>query len=221
MDADELELYAGQIFEDAKTLALAAVLSDDDWRYYYRSICRWYSAKFSTTLHKVFDLPMEFVLQNFFESTFEDKDAPVLLDEARYYALDAVGRAKYNAEQARDLDQSEHLRKMVADVAKETANLADKAAGTGLDLQTVLAALQKGPPAKTGAPAPDPAPGGPASGPTNTAAAKNEPQAGTLFDPNLPPPATFPGKSVQFMSEAEMTQLLEGSNFDPFKPSEE
>ena len=219
MDADELELYAGQIFEDAKTLALAAVLSDDDWRYYYRSICRWYSAKFSTTLHKVFDLPMEFVLQNFFESTFEDKDAPVLLDEARYYALDAVGRAKYNAEQARDLDQSEHLRKMVADVAKETASLADKAAGTGLDLQTVLAALQKGPPTKTDAPgqATGPTPGGVTTGPTTVA--KNEP--GTLFDPNLPPPATFPGKSVQFMSEAEMAQLLEGSNFDPFKPSEE
>ncbi len=220
MDNDELELTAGQIFEDAKTLALAAVLSDDDWRYYYRSICRWYSAKFSTKLHKVFDLPMEFVLQNFFESTFEDKDAPVLLDEARYYALDAVGRAKYNAEQARDQDQSEHLKKMIADVAKETANLAGKAAGTGLDLQTVLAALQKGPPAKTDAPdqSAGPTPGGPASGPTNPAA-KNEP--GTLFDPNLPPPATFPGKSVQFMSEAEMAQLLEGSNFDPFKPSEE
>lgn len=54
-------------------IALANVLNPDQ-PYFYRSVCRWYSEKFHTPLHQVFDLPMEFVFLNYFESITENQE---------------------------------------------------------------------------------------------------------------------------------------------------
>lgn len=39
--------------------------------YDYRRVCRWYSERFHTPLHAVFDLPVDFVWQQYFEVYFE------------------------------------------------------------------------------------------------------------------------------------------------------
>jgi hypothetical protein len=44
---------------------------EGDFLYHFRRICRWYSTTFHTPLAEVDSLPMEYVLQQFFEHTFE------------------------------------------------------------------------------------------------------------------------------------------------------
>lgn len=55
-----------------QTLAFASVYLDDyDDDYHYRYIFRQYSEFFSTPLHEVYDLPLDFVLQNYYEARYE------------------------------------------------------------------------------------------------------------------------------------------------------
>lgn len=67
-----------------RILALKSVL-DPDVDYYYRKIFRWYSKEFHTPLHIVDDLPLEDVLQAYYESRYEDvnndDDSTKLMDE--------------------------------------------------------------------------------------------------------------------------------------------
>ena len=60
-----------EILEAIQIQALLDVM-EGDFLYHYRRICRWYSTTFHTPLAEVDSLPMEYVLQQFFESRFED-----------------------------------------------------------------------------------------------------------------------------------------------------
>jgi hypothetical protein len=53
--------------------ALAGVM-DPDEEYALRDIFRWYSREFSTKLHEVEGLPLEFILLNWFEVQFQELD---------------------------------------------------------------------------------------------------------------------------------------------------
>jgi len=56
-----------------KLNAFASVTIDGhDPEYFYRHILRWYSKAFTTPLEEVYDLPIDFVLQHFFECRYED-----------------------------------------------------------------------------------------------------------------------------------------------------
>lgn len=57
--------------ESIQIQALLDVM-EGDFLYHYRRICRWFSTTFHTPLAEVDSLPMEYVLQNFFENRFED-----------------------------------------------------------------------------------------------------------------------------------------------------
>jgi hypothetical protein len=57
-----------------KTLAMAAVVSEDD-SYNLRYIQRWYSKEYSTPLADVEDIPSQDLLQTYFEVRYEDMAA--------------------------------------------------------------------------------------------------------------------------------------------------
>jgi primosomal protein N' len=59
------------VLEAVRIKALLDVM-EGDFPYHYRRICRWYSTTFHTPLAEVDSLPMDFVLQAFFENRFED-----------------------------------------------------------------------------------------------------------------------------------------------------
>lgn len=55
--------------------AFAAVTIDDfDPEYQLRFIYRWYSERYHTALHEVYDLPLDFILQTFFETRYAEMD---------------------------------------------------------------------------------------------------------------------------------------------------
>jgi primosomal protein N' len=59
-----------ELLEAIEISALKSVLQPDD-DYFLRRIFRWYSEKFHTPLGEVADLPVEDVLQTYFECAFE------------------------------------------------------------------------------------------------------------------------------------------------------
>jgi hypothetical protein len=62
--------------------ALAGVM-DPDEEYTLRDIYRWYSREFSTKLHEVEGLPLEYVLLNWFEVQYQELDEDEQLALAR------------------------------------------------------------------------------------------------------------------------------------------
>jgi hypothetical protein len=76
LEKDEFGLrYIRRIFPECQTIALANVLSKDedkDLDYSIRQIFRKYSEVFLTPLHEVQELPLEFVLTNYYEYLYED-----------------------------------------------------------------------------------------------------------------------------------------------------
>lgn len=73
------------IWEDSRLLALKDVLVGTA-EYQHRRILRWYSRTFSTALHDVEQLPLEYVLQHYYESFWEKAEAEEI-EEARLDAL--------------------------------------------------------------------------------------------------------------------------------------
>lgn len=60
------------LLRSLKILALTEVVATRSSDYTLRKVMRWYSEKFHTPLHLVYDLDLEWVLQHYYESTFED-----------------------------------------------------------------------------------------------------------------------------------------------------
>lgn len=60
-----------EVFEAIQIQALKSVLDPDD-DYLMRKVFRWYSEKYHTPLHVVDDLPMDDVLQTYFEYVYEN-----------------------------------------------------------------------------------------------------------------------------------------------------
>ncbi len=74
------------VYEHLEILALHSVSTDKDPSYTYRKICRWFSREFNTSLPLVVKLPVEFVLQNYYESQFESLPPSELSNLMRYHA---------------------------------------------------------------------------------------------------------------------------------------
>jgi len=56
-------------YEQLRLISLRNVLSDDN-EYHLRYIARWYSREFSTPLHEVYDLPIDFLLSEYYECSY-------------------------------------------------------------------------------------------------------------------------------------------------------
>jgi hypothetical protein len=69
------------LFKAIRLCAFGAVKNKDS-EYLLRYICRWYSREFSTPLAEVYDIPLEELLQHFFECRYEDMGDEELEAEA-------------------------------------------------------------------------------------------------------------------------------------------
>lgn len=58
--------------EAVRIKALLAVMEGDSFSYLYRRITRTYAKLFSTPLHEVEELPIEYVLEHYFEHVYEE-----------------------------------------------------------------------------------------------------------------------------------------------------
>lgn len=127
-----MDLYPNA--RDIQLLALRAIAGGGEWDGYLRAVFRGYSKAFHTPLHEVEGLPLEYVLQHFWENYYENLPKPVLQeiiavesgykveevkqieakeeefgDKMRQFALDAEARAKARAAKAKQGTTTEPL----------------------------------------------------------------------------------------------------------------
>ena len=74
------------VYEHLEIIALRSVSTEKDAAYTYRKICRWFSREFSTSLPVVIKLPVEFILQHYYEDRFESLSEEELTNMMRHHA---------------------------------------------------------------------------------------------------------------------------------------
>jgi hypothetical protein len=114
----------------ARVLALKSVLYPDDL-YYLRRIFRWYSRNFHTPLHVVGELPLEDVLEAYYEDNYEhltsDDDPTKLTEELQELTeTDQQRFRREMLEQSVELDDEEYLRQVMEEERAKTKNKLDK-----------------------------------------------------------------------------------------------
>lgn len=87
--------------------ALRAVVKPDD-EALFRFVCRWYSEKFCTPLMEVYDLPIDFVLQHYFEDQYES----MTVEERHAKAMELLESQE---------QRQERLRREEAEIADQLA----------------------------------------------------------------------------------------------------
>jgi succinate dehydrogenase flavin-adding protein (antitoxin of CptAB toxin-antitoxin module) len=108
------------ILDALQLRAVVAVLKPDR-EAWIRYICRWYSREFNTPLDRVWDLPLEFVVTNYFEAACEAMD-----DEQRHEYLNELvltdeERVKLRGEEAKDAEGDEEFLNKLSEAAKAGA----------------------------------------------------------------------------------------------------
>lgn len=83
---------------DIQTVALDKVLNGSDLEYQIRLITRWYSRTFYTPLTEVFKIPVEEILQAFYESRYEEMEPDDLESERQRLMLDDEGQRKLGSQ---------------------------------------------------------------------------------------------------------------------------
>ena len=74
------------VYEHLEIIALRSVSTEKDAAYTYRKICRWFSREFNTSLPIVIKLPVEFILQHYYEDRFESLSEEELTNMMRHHA---------------------------------------------------------------------------------------------------------------------------------------
>jgi hypothetical protein len=110
-----------QFIRNLKLLAVHAVV-EEPFDYTLRKIMRWYSHEFHTPLDVVENLPLEDVLQHWFETHYEENDESELQAEIDRLLIpeDRLAEMK-RQEDAEDADQWEYNRQAMAAEAKKNA----------------------------------------------------------------------------------------------------
>lgn len=106
--------------------AMQAVLKPDSASY-LRQIHRWFSKTFATPLSAVYDLPVDFVLQHYYESHYwemEDKERAVVVRDLT--ETEAEKTARLIAEEAEVLSELELL-KLMGQTKKKLSELTEVA----------------------------------------------------------------------------------------------
>jgi len=132
-------------------LRITEGVSDD---YGYRKICREYSKKFATPLMEVYALPVEHVLQAFYEEMYEDMEDKQLREEVRSAVmtdkeLEEAQRREdmYDAEAWRDSEKEKKAAKAISKIEdlvsqmKEALPLLKRSRTAGAETQMVNARL--------------------------------------------------------------------------------
>lgn len=88
------------IFDVLQLRAAAAVLAPDR-EAWVRYVCRWFSREFNTPLDEVYDLPLEFVVINYFEAAVESMDEEQRHEYLSELVLTDEQRAKLRGEEVR------------------------------------------------------------------------------------------------------------------------
>lgn len=106
-----------------KLICLAKAYEPDS-EFIYRRICRWYSKNFATPLREVENLPIEYVLQHYFEETFDtlatsnnDNDLQTLENIKR----DLIGQT------AEDIADEQWANQMLQEIKKDQHAKAENA----------------------------------------------------------------------------------------------
>lgn len=104
--------------------ALACVLDEDfDDNYRLRQLLRWYSIKFTTPLHEVYQLPIPFVLEHYYECQYEN-EKPQDLEKTRELLLETE-KEKEEREKKEEMErlEDEEFAKLAAE--EEVKKVAD------------------------------------------------------------------------------------------------
>lgn len=106
------------IYDAIRIKALRDVVKGNSPDYALRKVFRWYSKTFATPLTQVEDLPVEFVLQAYWESMYEDMEDPKL--EAERVELTKTEAERKAEDRAWDEQQAEEVAftQMVAQTKK-------------------------------------------------------------------------------------------------------
>lgn len=141
-------------FNAMRTIALRDVLVGSS-EYELRKILRWYSTTFRTPLHEVYDLPLEFVLQHFYEAKYEDMDPDDREEERKLLILTPdERRAKERIEDQERYEQHQFEQEAEAIAKKQEEEEAKKAAKgeklvapdlPSVDFPTMMPDLKKDP----------------------------------------------------------------------------
>jgi hypothetical protein len=108
-----------------KTKALKAIVKPD-MAASLRRIFRWYSKTFSTPLHIVDDLPLEDILQAYFEDMYENMEAPLLEAEIATMSMSPAERKALGEEE--EEEEEDFLDMIAQEIAKENTKLPDSIA---------------------------------------------------------------------------------------------
>jgi hypothetical protein len=104
-----------------KTKALLAVIKPD-MAASMRRIFRWYSKSFATPLHLIESLPLEDVLQAYFEDHFGNLEEPILEQEIAEMSLKPADRAA--VEKAQEQADDDFANQIAAQVREAESKLA-------------------------------------------------------------------------------------------------
>lgn len=116
------------VIKSARLLAMQAVKTDlVDPQYFFRLVFRWYSKTFSTPLHIVEELPLEDVLQHYFESKYETLE-PLELEEELKAILETAAERKEREQKEAEEEMSDE--QFLEELRKEAAE--KKQLGKGL-----------------------------------------------------------------------------------------
>ncbi len=131
------------LFESVQLLALASIKKPDG-NYFIRRICRWYSREFSTPLHEVEALPLDYVLQNYFESIYEELEEEDF-DKRVAEVLESPEQKKMRkTEQELEEMEYEEFAQFTADQAKMEAQQKEKDGLANVPIQPQAAPFQLG-----------------------------------------------------------------------------
>ena len=112
--------------EAIKIRALGDVM-EGDFYYHYRRICRWFSSRFHTPLDVVEKMPVEYVLQHFFEDNYENMTKAARRKEAVQLTETEEEKEKRIAKSNRQLSDEAFLKKATRDAkAKIKMQIAKK-----------------------------------------------------------------------------------------------
>lgn len=137
---ESLAKARAQHWKNIQALALAAVLIDDfDPDYNIRLLQRWYSRTFYTPLTEVEQIPTEYLLQTYWESKYNEMEAPQLEEEKEKVLETPEEREAREREEAEtDASDEEWIRKMEEEAEKSPTKVSD------LPLPSELPALSLG-----------------------------------------------------------------------------
>lgn len=106
-------------YEAIRILAFKSV-SDPDEAAIIRRILRWYSETFATPLMKVYDIPIDFVLQHYFEHMYERIEGPEAEKELEDLLLTPEERKKRDRdEEDKKREEKESFDRFVKETAAE------------------------------------------------------------------------------------------------------